>query len=624
MAKPAILRQLGKFKYLILALFLFLFLWQLPSSPLNKDSALPTNNQPPASAPIPLDALSPALIYRPIYNDITGSGAYKSMEAFAAKPLQERCEFYFRRLLQLQPNWEMSEHLGANIGHDEIRKSQDIVHFNIYNHCYNVNEFTPPEGLDEKMFPYLTGLEPVYQHWSGVYTRTTPSNELPVQEITTKLYSEHSPRRPEKISKLPFWRNHLRKVDGSGIVVSVYDGNVNEVVLLLKNLRTLQSELKVELVHRGDLLDSNKAMISRAARITNEEETGPLEVWFVDISQCLKKPLSDVFDGYFNKLLAYAFTSFKHVVLMDSDVVHFTPPEKLLLNPKYVASGTLFFKDRNLPYRMSEAFTTFMKETSPNLVDSYLFDIPTVPTRIWDNEYFQNRYFHYMEAGVVCVDKSRHLPGVLMSLQLPRIKSTRIGSYGDKEHFWMGLLLAGDVKFEFEGSWTATVGAIQSEDNAGGDIVNEGFLSGRRIYSSHPAHISSDGSLLWINSGIKNCPKKVDIGADLRKIRSDFSDIGQFMNHQDLQKWYDNAMTFEAYIIPPDSKYNSIADDSENLRVVKEGGISKMGAVRTPLCDKYIWCAYECVDGGACGTYGEFSKEQTEWYTYVAKSYLGV
>ncbi|KGK35227.1 hypothetical protein JL09_g5623 [Pichia kudriavzevii] len=81
--------------------------------------------------------------------------------------LEEKCRAYFTHLFKEQPDWTLTPKLGESFSHAEKTKSEDLVHLNLYNHCYMSNDFAIVPEWDEKMYPYLSRKLPVFQHWSG-------------------------------------------------------------------------------------------------------------------------------------------------------------------------------------------------------------------------------------------------------------------------------------------------------------------------------------------------------------------------------------------------------------------------------------------------------------------------
>jgi hypothetical protein len=625
---PRTLNYVKKIRYLIISTFLivFLFLYEFNST---STSTSPLNNERHSSLSLSPSLIEiPELMYRPIYNDIL------NIDNFHKIPLNQRCEQYFQRLHKIQPNWWMSPKRGTEFNHDNLEKSQDLIHLNIYNYCFmNIQNGNPDSlksfqnlenlfnGLDLKMYPYLSFKLPIFQHWTSKIFDTPEklvnlnldSNSIDLDSITPHSYQYNKIVTKKSNNNQPFWNFYKLNLKNTGIVISINDSLMNEALLLLKNLRIIENDLPIQFIHRGDLSNINKFKLTKIAR--DSLLNGPLQnIWFVDISQCLNTQYKDEFPKYFNKLLAYAFSSFENIILLDTDVVLFNSLSKLLKSSKFINHGTYFFKDRNLNMHMSDGFINFLKNTSPNKVDKYLFNINSINPKFWDIEYFMNKYFHYMESGVVLVNKSKYWNSVILSLQLSFIQSTIIGSWGDKEHFWMSMLLSGFDDFQFDDYWTASVGNIIHVGDDDNDIY--------KICSAHPAHVLSESNeLMWINSGILNCPKSTPstILEDFEAVENYNLGI-KFETMENLENWYNLPINFDAFIIPPLSKFN-IAQ--ENFKDIK---YSNLGLEQLPLCENYLWCAYNKIGDGSkpgwTGIFKNFTESQRKKYEFIAKEYI--
>lgn len=585
-----------------------------------------------------VDFFSPELAYRPIYKVIEDS---YSVEDFAKKPLAEKCYFYFERLHAYNPNWWTSPKLGTEYTHENLQKSEDLVHMNIYNHCFmgNATGSDPTayeklhvlfNNIDTRVYPYLSGKLPLFQHWTGSIHVGPPLLEAYPQNVAESVIDEStfaydpSQLKTWESSSIypkdkPFWNHYKDKLNNVGIVLSVNDALVEETMALLSLLRTLNNELPIEFLHRGDLSSLNKYrlfQVARAIKAPTTLSTFPKQdIWFVDVSFCLSDNYQNEFPKFFNKMLAYGFNSFKTMIMLDTDVVLFQTPASLLDTSQFKQSGTLFFKDRNVDMHMSAAYIDFLKNTSPNYIDSFIFGLIPVREETWEGEYFKERYFHYMESGVVVVNRDKYWNAVILSLHLSFIQSTMIGSWGDKEHFWVSMLLSGLDDYKFDDYWTASVGS---------PIRNEDGVKYHKICSAHPSHVLSDNNeLSWINSGIINCPKVSHqlASKDFDLLKEISNPHGRsFANVQELEKFYTTPIAFDAFIIPPLAK-NNIGNSNP-----EDGKYSNLGLQQLSTCKGYTWCSYDTIGEGQTpewkGIYKHFTGKQIQWYNYIAESYV--
>lgn len=639
-----VLRTAKKLRFVLLAAFALFFLVYLrPSAAVEEPTVAETINDASIDdASIDgasIDLFSPQLAYRPLYTEIEKTF---SVEAFAKKPLSEKCHFYFERLHAYDPNWWSSPKLGTEYPHDNLQKSQDLVHMNIYNHCFMGTNGSKDmdkvygklhmlfNNLDSRVYPYLSGKMPLFQHWTGAVHNGPPSaDDQHVQSVAESVIDESTFAYDSAVLKAwdskvypsdkPFWNHYRERLNGVGIVLSINDALVDEAISLLGLLRTLDNKLPIQFFHRGDLSPFNKFRLFQAARAvrtqTSRSSFPKQDLWFVDVSFCLSKIYKDEFPKFFNKMLAYGFNSFQTTIMLDTDVVLFQTPVSLLQTSQFTQSGTLFFKDRNVDMHMSAAYIDFLKNTSPNKIDSFIFGLKAVNDSTWEGEYFKERYFHYMEAGVVVVNREKYWNAVILSLHLSFVQSTMIGSWGDKEHFWVSMLLSGLDDYKFDYYWTASVGS---------PIENENGVKYHKICSAHPAHVLSDtDELSWINSGVINCPKVSHqvVLKDFDILKDTLDPNGKkFQTAQELEKYYAMPISFDAFIIPPLAKHNI---DNSNP---DSGEYSNMGSQQLTTCQGYTWCSYDMIGMGQhpgwTGMFKQFTESQIDWYNYVAESYV--
>ncbi|KAJ3199336.1 hypothetical protein HK099_003212, partial [Clydaea vesicula] len=134
--------------------------------------------------------------------------------------------------------------------------------------------------------------------------------------------------------------------------------------------------------------------------------------------------------GYDMKPFACLFSSFKEVLLMDSDTVFLKSPLTFFLQSNYIKTGTLFFHDRQV-----KDFHFGIFKTS-NFIKSYL--PKTIPKAVLNLNILNWKTDHEQESGVVLIDKSKHLVGLLASCSLFQEGYRDILYYytpGDKETF---------------------------------------------------------------------------------------------------------------------------------------------------------------------------------------------
>lgn len=633
-----IIYTIKKWKYILVSFVLLCLIFLTTNSRNINKNKISIESNKMIENNLDIDFVSPELMFRPLYKLIDES---YGIDQFIKKPLSERCEIYFEKLYEYNPNWSITSKLGAEFNHLNIDKSFDLININIYNNCFikdnnkeNLKVLAKLQkkfkNLDLLMYPYLSGKMPLFQHWTGEISYGPPTHNINYKtidelSIDNEIFYKYDPSKLKIWNSVeysldsPFWLNYKNHLNDIGIVVSVNDILVNEAISLIKNLRDLGNKLPIQFIHRGDLSNLSKFKLFKASRLLNTNLTKQ-DIWFVDISFSINEKYKNEFPKYFNKILAYSFNTFKTMIMLDTDIILFQNPITLLNSSQFRSSNTLFFKDRNLNMHMSNEFIQFLKFTSPNKIDEILFNLNSVDTNseIWRSDYFKEKYFHYMESGVVVINRFKYWNAVILSTHLSFIQSTFIGSWGDKEHFWMSLLLSGFDNFQFNKYWSASVGNIINYENNN--------INYHKICSSHPAHILSDSNeLSWLNSGILNCPKTND-----NILKNDFNDLlndkgtkifkYEFNSINELKQYYLKPIDFEGFIIPPLAKFN--IEDSNS----KESSYPTEGLEKTNYCNGYTWCAYDIIGNGGReeynGIFQKFTTEQIKWYNYIAQSYL--
>eukprot|EP00475_Leptophrys_vorax_P003741 TRINITY_DN12194_c0_g2_i1.p1 TRINITY_DN12194_c0_g2~~TRINITY_DN12194_c0_g2_i1.p1 ORF type:complete len:470 (+),score=96.66 TRINITY_DN12194_c0_g2_i1:213-1412(+) len=136
------------------------------------------------------------------------------------------------------------------------------------------------------------------------------------------------------------------------------------------------------------------------------------------------------------KPFALLFSSFTEAAMLDVDIGFLQSPDVLFSQIPYLATGTLFFRDRTLGD---------MTQNVPKVVKML--------TKCPSDNFFNSRVereisSHEMESGVVVADKSRAFLGLLGACKLmDRLTREYLynmcGSfYGDKEFYWVGFEMA--------------------------------------------------------------------------------------------------------------------------------------------------------------------------------------
>ncbi|KAA8898121.1 hypothetical protein DIURU_004976 [Diutina rugosa] len=429
--------------------------------------------------------------------------------------------------------------------------------------------------LERIIYPWLTGVSPT------------------VTELTTGKVQQLETNQHD--CWLGQWRNRLRR---RGIVLTISNTHVDDTVKLIALLQEHKNELPIEIIYREDQLgDVEKEKLTKAAKKWNQS------IWMVDITKCVADNYVEKFDGFGYKLLAVLFNTFSEIMLMDADTVLIQPPVYFFDMKKYTQSGTLFFKDRaNVEFRLHEDIPWF-NFLFPSQADEAVFNIKQVTEHTTQRMFFTDRFNHYMESGVVLIDRSQHFDQPLIMAVLFWFHSIKYRVYGDKELFWLSMAMMGDERYEFNNHHAAAIGKITPK--------KEYKVKANEICSNHPGHISDedDHSLLWFNSGFQHCgmSKYVNFEKEFgRKLR--YTDI---KNVDLFREFMTSRLEIESAIIPP---YRQLIANND------KGEPNRAWSHMKEYCDEYTWCgAHQNVGhklkeywGDSTASESVSSKHQTE------------
>jgi hypothetical protein len=491
--------------------------------------------------------------------------------------------------------------------------------------------------IENRLFRWASRASPEFTRWDG-----KKMNRIP---IMSDYVDQGMPYEKPQMSGC-YMRDLRDQFNGKGFAISAADKHLDQLVSLFALLRATNNTLPIQIVHSGDLGPNARKILVHSARTLDLNVTGidniydvmktrnldfdiehltaadikilypPLELWFVDVSGAVSKDYRGKFNGFANKLLAYFFSSFQHVLLIDTDMVPMTDlDETILQSPLFEEYGTHFFRDREILHRREKSDGTFFAKLMPSSVDELLFNIPRSTAKTLENRYIGKSYYHVMESGVVAVDKRRHFSGVLGTLQLQIWSPVLSKIHGDKELFWLGMSMMGDEGY-YMNHWPAgSAGQITPrEQRYPDDLSSErrNRLKGKELCSTHPSHLSpvDNTTLLWFNAGIQNCKNLHAAQGDINNGRYKYS----FDNVTQLEDFYDSYQKIEAIIVPKEEEYYINNQEGENTRGWASGG----------ACSGYLFCSFDIVGGSddpeAQGILVEFDQTQRQIYNFYASS----
>lgn len=547
---------------------------------------------------------------------------------FMGLPLADKCEAYFDELSRSDEYWEMSDlsnmeyntgvlnpheyfefKLGGlkqeyaregrnvdDINTAEITKDlnarlamnsfvekrliDSVSHLRVYGTCYIVPEesarYQKCFEVESRLFPWFTFESPVFERWDG-----TIVNEFPRISRYYNYEGEGDPNFKPKTSNCPLaeFRNQF---NGKGIVLSIDDRLIPEALKFVKHLRFLKNELPVQFIHKGDLSEESKEKLIKAARFnivvkdTTTVRDYKQEIWFVDTKRCIQEDHFDKFHSFRNKWLAALFNSFEEMILMDTDVVTFMPPLNYFKLSGYRDTGAYFFRDRETEFQNVQLTNDLIHRLMPKDLETLFFGIPQVTELTWDRKYFKERLFHYMESGVVPMNRKTHLLGLLIATQLQFWDPIASAVHGDKELFWLGQSFAGDENYYFNPNPAAAIGAVKKDE----------YKIANVIIGTQPAHIAPDNeTVFWVNSGLETCKKHswdVDFENKFRLAKD-------FETKEALKEYYMSPLDIQAAIIPPNGLFAFNQDPNEPDRGWRQ--LEHYG------CQGYLWGGFSKVGG---------------------------
>ncbi|BAP73768.1 alpha-1,3-mannosyltransferase [Kluyveromyces marxianus] len=440
----------------------------------------------------------------------------------------------------------------------EHRMFPFIPYFEQHNFTQVMPIFTGPESLE----PLPQGKFPVLNRDTGEATGVETFH----YDETKSLWSN--------------WNDLSTKCGHRGIVVSAGDGQVDQTVRLLAVLREQQNRMPIQIIHNGQLSNDSMALLSEVAQ-SKDFSNGPKQsVWFLNVKPTLSESVKDRFDRFKNKWLSVVFNTFEEFIFIDTDAISYIGLEEYFKFDEYRATGTLMFKDRSLRIDSAQRCPVLFETLQPKILEQYYFD--TVPQinpdfveqacmkELTSEEKAYKRFFelghqHNLESGLLAINKKEHIMSMIISTVLNI--SPKIGgcAWGDKEFFWLGLLLSGH-RYSIYDVEACAVGIPEVKPN---ENENENDLKkAQQICSLQVGHTSYDKHLLWLNGGSQLCkfPEKFEIDWEsIESIRKEFHD-----NKEDARKAYTDVISIEAAVIPDST--------------------TGMWGHKDMRCKGYLWC----------------------------------
>jgi hypothetical protein len=324
-----------------------------------------------------------------------------------------------------------------------IEKLKAPTSGNIREAAYNIRLFKALQSKWKKLTVNQSKISNLLEH------RMFPWLKLQVQDIPSRA---SSPR---------------------GIVMCAGDQYFPMAVHAIRSLRLINCSLPIEIFHLGhrDLSVKNVKYLQQFP-----------DVNVIDIEKIVDNKILDL-KGWDIKPFAMLMSSFKEVLLMDADVIFVAKPEMLFQAAPYVETGALFFTDR-------------ITAPSPIQHRAWLERIIPEPhsESLRTSVMYTGRSNYQQEAGVVLIDKTRHLFGLLAVCRLnTKPERTEIQAYthGEKESYWIGFELIQESYRFFSSKGAGIIGY---------KLIIPG--DPEHVLFGHLAHFDHRGKLIWFNDGV--------------------------------------------------------------------------------------------------------------------------
>lgn len=182
---------------------------------------------------------------------------------------------------------------------------------------------------------------------------------------------------------------------GRGIVMTSGNNDFQYALINIKLIRRLGCSLPIEFFYYGDK-DLSPSFQKRVEVLQN--------VKLVDMARLYLDP-SIV--GYAMKPFSLLASSFEEVLFIDGDAFFFSNPEHLFDHSLYRHTGTLFFRDRSLPYDAKKR--PGIMKMLVGLTQRNMSELAK------EGRLMARKTEHEMEAGVVLWNKKSHFNALLLT-----------------------------------------------------------------------------------------------------------------------------------------------------------------------------------------------------------------
>ena len=322
-----------------------------------------------------------------------------------------------------------------------------------------------------------------------------------LQQLFTSLSTELFPYFIDDVVNL----HASFKYAGRGIVMTAGNDQAHYLSTTIPTFRKLGCTLPIEIMYLGD----------DDLSVTHQDELRRIPGVVLRDLLPMVNSKGWSFTTWSAKPFAILLSSFREVLFVDADSFFFVNPESLFSDSGYISTGALFFPDRN----------EFPDNTQHSFLESVL--PPPISEKAKESRFWTGEAQHMQESGVVIVDKWRHFVAMLLVTRMngpDRDTDKRTGVkgfydifYGDKESFWLGFELAGDVQYTFHTGRCGIMGAHERHASPTGralqleilgyndkeldNSINPNF-DGFVICSAQLVHLDDGGRPIWFNGWI--------------------------------------------------------------------------------------------------------------------------
>lgn len=519
----------------------------------------------------------------------------------------EKCRYMIDVMYLVNPSWTNSlitYYYGQDV--DDLLISLLGERLRSFNYCFS--------SADEITLEDVLGIESVldlqnplnissedYMRRMFPFFKDVTVTMKPLWPEITNLRTDIVEPRPNLAPNFNenFWSYWREYAQGKGIVITLAERTKPLFFKQIKVLEHMGNKLPIQVVTKGT--EFSKGFISELSKFV---KTTNQQIYLVDCAPLLDTTFAGEFiNNVVNKWLAVIFNTFEEIILLDVDAVPFIPLEQFLEDPKYKSTGMLLYKDRNMPNEHTFSYCIHMlAEVEPSYQEDKLlksklkflrkqksFD-ESEEASVYQN-FFHDMLLHHVDSGLVVINKSSNLNGLIFSFMLHLDGKMQRCVYGDKEIFWLGQLYAGETYsiHPVDGGIVGPVTETLNEDNS---------QTTYQICGAQIAHSSEHGELLWTNGGLQTC-KIIDSAAnDFENNYNYFED--RYGTIEELQNLYDSPLRIEGVIVP---------------------NINQNPWIQLLECAKYTYCA--TATSGAMSKKGDhmiqFDKRMSQRLTNIAK-----